>query len=102
MPEDRDVGVGRRLEKGQAKCDDIQGNQEEAVALDLGRRVEQQRTDGVEEKSNDDGVLVSGAANHQAGRKGGTEIADIEGQLYEARLRAGERQGLLKLTDQYV
>ena len=102
MPEDRDVGVGRGLKKSQAKCDDIERNQEESVALDLGRRVEKQGTDSVEEKSNDDGALVSGTANHQAGRKRGTEIANVKRQLDEARLRAGERQCLLKLTDQYV
>src|SRR5271170_5712458 len=102
MPEYRDVRVGRGLEKSQAKCDDIERDQEKAVALGLGSRIEQQRTDRIEEKPNDDGPLVSGTANHQAGRKCGTEIADVKRQLDEARLRAGKRQCLLKLTDQYV
>jgi hypothetical protein len=102
MTEDRNVGVGCGLEKSQPKRDDIERNQEKAVALDLGSRIEEQCADGVEEKAYDDGSLVSGTANHQAGGKCGTEIADIERQLDEARLRAGERQCLLKLADQDV
>src|SRR6202142_788987 len=102
MPEDRDVGVGRGLEKSQSKRNHIQRNQEKAVALDLGGRVEQQRTNGVEEKPDDDGPLVSGTADHQAGGERGAEITDVKRQLDEARLRAGERQCFLKLTDQDV
>jgi hypothetical protein len=41
-------------------------------------------------------------ATAEAGRKYGTKMADIKRELVEARLRAGERQCLLKLADQCV
>ena len=66
------------------------------------RRHEQEGANGIEGQADDDRLLVADAANdHRCGQRR-AEIADIEGELGQASLGAGEVQRLLEMMQQQV
>src|SRR5580698_9020747 len=81
-------GIGRCFEKCKPAGDNKKRHQEETIAIGNGRRPEEKGSHSEEDQSGDDTRLLSRSA-HQHGRGHGKQkVAEIEGGLYQPRLKA--------------
>ena len=102
VAEDRDIGVRRGLQKGEAEGDDIERAEEPGETLHLRGRIEEERPRRIEREPEQHHPLVAEAPDQQARRNRRAEIADIESELDQARLGPGQVERLLELPDQHV
>ena len=84
--EREDKGIGRGLEEGEAEGEDIERTAEECETLLCRGGDEEEGSDGIERKPEENAVLVVVAADEECRRDGHGGITAVEGKLHHGGL----------------